>query len=373
MKRLFKILLLIPLIILLFSFSVKAQEIEDIEKELEDFKSTLSEEVRGDMERLGVDDYLKQYQDSLTLSSVLGLITDKLRENSSQPLSVCIILLSIILLCSVLEVYKDSLTRTAMKEVMGAVAVTAVTSALVAPVLSLFESASDVITMTANMMLLYIPVLIALLTFSGKVLSGGGLYATLMTASQNVSLLSSRFITPMLSFMLALSVSSSLSQRVRLNGFCDLMIRFVKWTLVFAMTIFSALVSIKSFVSNTFDSVSSRAVRFSMSSLIPVVGASVSEAYRTITGSVNLLRSGVGVFVIIAAAVAFLPVFLKTVLFLLSVNLCSAVSDAVGCETITGLLLSVSKVLTILTAVIVCVLTVFLVSTAMLISSGENA
>ena len=372
MKRMFKILALMPVVIALMTFSVKAEEIGDIEKELEDLRSALSDEVLEDMKGLGVESYTDPLSGSLTFSSVLGLLKEKLSENAASPLSVCASVTAIILICAVLEVYKDSLRRTAMQEVMGAVSVAAVTAALIAPVLSLIDTAVGVIGASANMMLLYIPVLISLVAFSGRLLSSAGYYGALMTASQGVSQLSSRFISPLMSLSLALCVSSALTDKIRLKGFSSLLSRLIKWTLAFSMSIFSAVLSVKSFITGSYDSVSSRAVQFSLSSFIPVVGAAVSQAYKTVSGSVNMLRAGAGVFVIVALFVSFLPVTLKAVLFLLSVNVCKAVGEAVGADTVTELLGSVSDVLAVLIAVIVSVITVFLVSTAMLIHAGGN-
>ena len=362
-----------PLIILLMTVSVKAQEIENIEKELEDLQSSLSDEVLDDLNGLGVESYTDISSDTLSFSDVMQLITDKLTENAASPLSVCAAVTAIILICSVLEVYKDSLRRTAMQEVMEAVSVTAITAALIAPVLSLINSAVSVIGAAADIMILYIPLLVSLLAFSGKLISSAGYYGALMTASQGVSQLSSRFISPLLSLCLALSVSSSLTNKIRLKGFSTLLSKLIKWTLAFSMSIFSAVLTVKSFITNSYDSVSSRAVQFSLSSFIPVVGTAVSQAYKTISGSVNMLRAGVGVFVIAALMVTFLPITLKTILFLISVNVSKAVGEAVGADTVTDLLSSVSDVLTILIAVIVSVITVFIISTAMLVYAGGSA
>lgn len=372
MKRIGRILLLTPVIILLLTVSVKAQEIENIEKELEDLQSSFSDEVLEDMKGLGVESYTDGLSDSLTFSELMRLITEKLSQNSGAPVGVCAAITAIILFCAVLEVYRDSLRRSAMQEIMEAVSVTAITAALIAPILSLIHSAVGVIEESANMMLLYIPLLISLLAFSGKVISSAGYYGALMTASQSVSQLSSRLISPLLSLSLALSVSSALTNKIRLKGFCTLLSKLIKWTLAFSMSIFSAVLTVKSFIVNASDSVSSRAVRFSLSSFIPIVGTAVSEAYKTVAGSVNMLRAGAGVFIIIALLVVFLPVTLKTILFLLSVHICKAVGEAVGADTVCGLLSSVADVLTILIAVIISVITVFLVSTALLISAGGS-
>ena len=365
-----KIILIIPFAILLFIVPANAQEIGDIEQELEELKGSLSDEVLEDMSGLGVDSYLNDYTDSLTISNILSLITEKIRENAEAPLGVCAAVTAVILICSVLEVYKDSLQRTAMKEVLGAVSVIAVVSALTAPLLSLIHTAAEVMEATANMMILYIPVLISLLVFSGRLIGSAGFYSALMAACQGVSQLSSRFISPMMCLCMALSVSSSLSDRIRLKGFSKLLMGVMRWSLVFTMTLFSAMLSLKSFIADTYDTVSTRAVRFSLSSFIPVVGAAVSEAYKSISGSVNLLRSGAGVFVIIAVAVTFLPVLIRAVLFLISVNVSKAMGEAVGAQTVTELLGSVSGVITVLIAAIVSVAAVFIVSTAMLVQAG---
>lgn len=372
MKRILKIMMIIPVLILTFSVSAKAYEAEDIEKELEELRSTLSDEVLEDMKGLGVESYSDVDADSLSFSAILELIEKKLSENAAAPVSVCASLIAVILICAELEVYRDSLRRTAMKEVLEAVSVTAITASLAAPVLSLIHTATGVIETSANMMLLYIPILVSLLAFSGRVISSAGYYGVMMTAAESVSQLSSRLISPLMSLSLSVGISSALTNKIRLKGFSSLLSKLIKWMLAFSMSIFAAVLSVKSFITSSYDSVSSRAVQFSMSSFIPVVGSALSQAYKTISGSVNMLRTGAGVFVILALMVSLLPVFLKACLFLLSVNLSKAVGEAVGADTVCDLLSCVSDVLTILIAVIVSVAAVFLVSTAMLIHAGGS-
>ncbi len=283
------------------------------------------------------------------------------------------LMLAVILLSALLEGYTYSLRYADTRDVMNTVCSLSIITVLVAPVTGLIQTAVDNIRGASSLMLLYVPLTVGILLFSGHIVQSGGYYATVMTACEGIAQLSTAFFLPLMNIYLALSVSSAVSERVKLNGICDLLSKLMKWTLTFSMTLFTAVLSIQGFAANAADSVASKAMRFTLSSFIPVVGASVSDAYKAIQGSVDLLRSGVGIFVIIALVLTFLPVIIRILLWQLSVLLAKTAAEAFGVNTAVSTLNSVSSVLSVLLAVIAAVLSVFLISTGVLLTIGGGA
>ena len=107
-----------------------------------------------------------------------------------------------------------------------------------------------------------------------------------------------------------------------------------------------------------------------MSSFIPVVGAALSEAYKTVQGSVNILKHGIGIFVIFAVAAVFLPVIMKLTLWSFSVSVCKSVSVMLSLSVPTRMLSGVSTVLSVLLATLICIMALFIISTALIITAG---
>lgn len=370
MKRLVFCILLLTALMLYMAPSTDAASVESLSDAAKGLSENVGDDALEDMEKLGVGGIDVTGVNGLSVSDTLGVIGQMLASSATGPMASCAILIAVIVLSSLLEAYTFSLRYVDTKDVMNAVSSLMIIAALVAPLTQLIGASLDTVRGAASLMLAFVPVMIGIMAFSGHVVSSGGYCATVMAASQGLAQLSAVFFAPLLNIYLALSVSSAISERVRLNGICELISRLMKWSLAFAMSVFTAILSVQGIAANAADSVASRAVRFTLSSFIPIIGSSVSEAYKTIQGSVNLLRSGVGVFVILAVIVSFLPHILKVLLWRLSVELAKTVAETFGVQSAVTVLTSVSNVLSVLTAVIICSCSVFLISAGVLLAVG---
>ena len=367
--------LIVSVVLLLFlalAPSCKAGTLDGFDDALSQLDDSLSDDVQDRMERLGYDGDVASVS-GIGLPELLGELGDTLSQGIAGPLSALAVVMGVMILSSLLDGYVHSLRFTDMKDIMAVVASLMTAAVLTVPIVELIRNSVEIISGASSLMLIYVPIMIALLSFSGHVIQAGGYYATVMTASQAVAQLSAHFIPQVMCAFLAISVASGLGDGDRLRGVCEMLGRFIKWTLGIMSTLFAAVLSLQAVMAGAGDTVATRAVRFTLSSVIPIIGSAISEAYKTLQGSVDLLRSGAGVFVIIAVIIAFLPVLVRTVLWLLTVNLSRCAADALGVERSAALLSSVSSVLGALTAVIICSASVFTVSTAVLISIGGSS
>ena len=372
MKRLLMVLL-IAAGMLFLSPVAQAKGADAFDNSIEEIKDSVDPDTFSRMERLGLSDADVATVADLSLTDSLDLIGEMLADYASAPAASCALLIAVVLLSSLLESYTFSLRYADTKDVMGAVSSLLVITTLVTPILRLIQTAADTIKGASSLMLLYVPVMIGIMAFGGHIISSGGYYATVMAASQGISQLSSSFFAPLMNIFLALSVSSAVSDRIKLSGICEITAKVLKWTLTLAMTLFTAILSIQGVAANAADSVASKTVRFALSSFIPIVGGSVSEAYKSIEGSVNLLRSGIGVFVIIAVILTFLPLIIQILLWQLSALAAKTVSETFGVTSVVTILSSVSSVLSVLLALIAAVTAVFLISSGVLISVGGSS
>ncbi len=355
------------------SFSSHAKEILDIEQSVDNLKKSLSPQVLEDLNKIGADSYDIAELDDVNFESILSLVFNKVEDESTTPLSSGAVVISILILTALLESYRDSLRHTSMQEVLSVVSTLCIVSALAFPVIKLIENSVATITDASNFMLLYIPIMIAILSFSGHAVTGASYYSLMVMVCEGVAQLSTKFIAPMLNVYLGFCVSSSICDRVNLKSFCAMLSKIIKWLISFLMTVFSALLTIRGMITTAYDSVTARAVRFTMSSFIPIVGAALSESYKTIQGSINLIRTGAGVFVILAILVVFLPTIISCVCWLFSLNLCKSVGETVGVSSPINLLTTISSVVSTVLAITVCIMALFVISTALLITLSGGA
>lgn len=372
-KRIFVFSIILTILVASSVVSTNAQDISDLENSVNSLMDSLSDEVRKDLNSIGADSPSIVSLSDVSFESVLNLIVDKLSTSSKAPLSASAVVIAVLILNALFDSYTDALKQSSTKEVLSVVSTLCITTTLVLPVIDLIEDCITTVTDASNFMLLYIPIMVAILTFSGHAVTGASYYSLMVLACQGVSQLSTKLISPLLNVYLGFSVSSSITDRVNLKGLCSMFSKVIKWLIAFTMTVFSALMTIRGMITTAYDSVTARAVRFTMSSFIPIVGAALSESYKTIQGSINLLRTGAGVFVILAILVVFLPSILRCIVWMLSLNLCKTVGEIIGVSSPMPMLSSVSSVVSTVFAITVCIMSVFVISTALLITLGGGA
>lgn len=139
-------------------------------------------------------------------------------------------------------------------------------------------------------MLAFVPVMVMIMSSTGHAVSGASYYAMMIGAGEGVGQLSSKVIVPFLNMFLGVSVTASVCSESKLTGITSIISKAVKWVLGFVMTVFTAVLSFKQMITTSVDDVSTRAVRFTLNSFIPIVGSALSDAYKTVQGSVNLLN-----------------------------------------------------------------------------------
>ena len=120
------------------------------------------------------------------------------------------------------------------------------------------------------------------------------------------------------------------------------------------MLLLCGVLGIQSTLAQGADTLALRTVRFAAGSFLPVVGGSVSEALRTVAGSVEYLRSAVGMGGVILVFLAFLPTFLSVLLLRTAFLLSGAVASMLSCQREERLLSELASVWGYFLAVIAC-------------------
>lgn len=338
--------------------------------QLDELYNELPSEVKKALMNLGIKSIDAQSIAQVKVSDVFNGITDKIVSETTSVLSSLSLIITVLLLYSLSDGFFKSINSDATKEVLSVVCALCIACALIIPVTEVIDAASTAIKTSCNFMLAFIPVMVAVLVSCGNALSGSGYYTLMVFAAESIAQLSDKLITPLLNVFLGVSMCSSIAPQIKLNSVTDLFAKMIKWMLSFSFTIFSALLTFRTLITTAIDSVSTRAVRFTMSSFIPVVGAALSEAYKTVQGSVNILKNGIGVFVIFAVAIVFLPIVIRLVVWSFSVSLCKMVSQVLNVSVPDRMLGGISTVFSVLLATTLCVVALFIISTALIITAG---
>lgn len=372
MKKLLTVLATVFLLLYASCVTARAQAYDDILKQsgAQELLDSLPQDTSNSLADIGVSSIDYSQLSSISFRDIINEITDIAVKEGKTPLSILASLIAVMLLYSILYSLKTSVKTTSMQQVLSVCVTLCVTCIIVIPVCSVIESGITIIGNASKFMLAYIPVMIVIMASSGQAVSSASYYSLMIIAGQGVGQMASGVIAPFLKIFLGLSVTAAVSPNVNLSGLVRFIGKITKWLLGFTMTVFTALLTFKHIIATGVDNVSTRAVRFTLTSLVPVVGSALSDAYRTVQSSVGLLKSGVGVFVIIAVGIMFLPAVLQCLFWMLTLGLGKSAGEILGLREPCVVLEAVNTVITTVFAILLCIMSVFIISTALVLMIG---
>ncbi len=373
MKKSVTFIIVFVILLLGSLLSVSAEEADtSVEYDFSELYESLSNEVRQSMINIGADSADAFILSELSFDSIMSEIQATAAENVQSPLSGLISIIALLLICSMLSAYQSSLSPD-VGATLNTASALCITCAVLTPAIGTISSACDIIINASNLMLAFVPIAGMLMVSSGQPFASSAYCASVIAAGQGVARAAEYIVLPFLNMFLGLSISGGISPNINLKGFTTLISKVFKWFLAFSMTVFTSVLGIKQLVTNSLDNVSGRTVRFALSSFVPVVGSALSEAYRTVSGSVSVLKSGLGVFVILAVAVTFLPIIIQCFLWAVALNTGKATAEVMGLNQSAQLLEGISSVFSVIIAVVLCVMTVYIISAAMVLVIGSGS
>lgn len=367
-----KILIWLTVItVLLFCFGMRCSAAEELfDSEIRQIEDSIGQESKEDLDQLGisgVDDVIK---DGVDEKKIWDYLLELIASNSAGPLSALMTLTAVLLLAGIAESYHYSLRYTQTKDVMGVVIGLFTMSVVISPITELVSSAVTVIKGASSVMTVYLPVMAGIMMFSGSAIASAGYYTASVTAAQLLSRLASTVLTPLLNTVLCLSVSAGVCSHVSLSGVTDMLSKAFKYGVTFAVSIFVAVLGLNGALCASADSVANRAAKFGLSSFIPLIGSSISEAYGAMQNSISVLRSGIGVFVILAVFVTFVPLLIRSILWSVTLSLAKTASEVLSVSSAVSVLYSLTQFISALRTVLIAVMTVFIISSSIMIRIG---
>ena len=355
---------------------LNTQDIYDEQYQLVGADSLIDElpvETRQQLKSIGITSPSWQQLNSLSFSDVFSSVMDTIGQQSITPLNCVVKIIGVILLVALINSVKSTIASSSLTGVLNSLSVLSVSIILIQPISSTIEYSSTVIKLSSDFMLVFTPIMVAIMITIGQSMQGAGSYTMVMGAGTAVSQISANILEPLLNTFLGMSVVSGISQKVKLSGFCELVNKLVKWVLTFTMSIFTTILTMQSVITASADSAGTKATRFAISSFVPLVGGALSEAYQTVRSCMDMLKSGVGVFAILATGIIYLPAITSCVLWLVAINIAVALAEVFDIKQIISLLKSVATVINALIAILLCCMIIFIISSAVMLMVGGVA
>lgn len=309
---------------------------------------------------------------SLSPQKVIAYVWESFQDKITVPLKLLGGILAVILLSSLMSGMANSVTNDNIIKVFDIITVLICVSIIANPVCDVIRLASSTLVEGGNFMVSYVPIFSGILASSGNITSAGSYNVIVLFVAQIFVQLANTYLLPVLGFCMALSVVESINPTISLSGITNGLKKISIWGIGFMMTIFVGMLTIQSIVGTSADTLAIKAGKFMVSSIIPVVGGAISDAYTTIKGSLGLLRGGVGSFGIIALVLTVLPTILSLFSVQISVGLGQVAADIFGVKQISSFLKNISSVLSIAMSLVLCFSVMLIISTTIVMMVGMN-
>lgn len=202
-----------------------------------------------------------------------------------------------------------------------------------------------------------LPMMGTLYALGGNVGAAAANHTVMSVFLSVAQMLCTRAVLPVAGICLLLAVCDALTGRAALKPLGNLIKRTFTLGISFLMLLLSFLLGLQTTLAAGSDTLALRTVRFAAGSFLPVVGGSVSEAMKTVAGSISYLRTLAGSGGILVLFLFFLPTFLTVLTTRIVFLLCGALAELLEAKSEGRVLSELASVYGFFLAVIAAVFT----------------
>ncbi|MBQ4137721.1 MAG: hypothetical protein IJD67_06380 [Clostridia bacterium] len=330
----------------LFPLTLGASELDAalIEEYIpEDIKDTLPDGI-FDKENTGI-------ADKLSFSYFLESIKNAFASVAGGYTADLATLVSLLIISSLFHLLSQS-TKGSLDGAFSGISSLCVCVYIFTVIAALFETVAEYLGTLASFASAVTPVVSIAYAAGGNISAATVSNSGLMLCIAVIENICAYFLYPLLSLIAAMTVASSLAPAIRINTLTGFLRGVMMLGISFTVTAISAIMSLQHTLACASDTLGARAVRFAASSFIPIVGSAVSEAVRTVAGSVGYIRSSIGGIGIVVVILITLPVFISLMLVRINLAISASLSDMLGCERETQVLKQASLLVNVLIALV---------------------
>lgn len=301
---------------------------------------------------------------SISYSSLFDEANNIVAEKALAPLKMLVLCIAVIVLSSFIVAINDD--NAVLCELASLLTVCVF---MIPSLIDLINSTNTVATNANIFELVLIPVYAVLQIASGNALMGGS-FGTITIVFSNILISLCRdIILPLLACFVGLSISAVFSH-LNIKSVCESIYKLIKWVLVFAVTIFSAIISVQSALMGATDVATTKTVKFLTGVTVPIIGSALGDGISALQNSVKLLRSGASAFGMIVIVCIFLAPVIELILWMLSCQISIMVAEIFSFKKMEEVLSVFMTVLKILLAVMIAVFTTCIVTSSVSLFGG---
>lgn len=202
---------------------------------------------------------------------------------------------------------------------------------------SMIRLGAETVTTLSEYGKLLLPVMTAALAAQGAAATSAALYGGTAAFDLLLSSMISSLLVPLVYCYLALSAANSAIGEDILKKIRDFVKWIISWTLKTLLTIYTTYVSITGVISGTTDAIALKATKFTISTIVPVVGGILSDASEAVLVSAGLMKNAAGIYGILAVLAVFVVPFLRIGVHYTVLKITAAICGMFGTKQVSDL------------------------------------
>lgn len=354
MKKL-TVLLLTFSVFLAFPLTAYCTDEETLQGVEEGFFSGLDEEVYDLLSGFGLDNLDAESFFTDGAENIKAYFTDTLKEKLQQASSWFFLGVGIVMLLGIISSAFDFAASGDAFTFFASAVICLMTAGKINSFLNCVLSS---MALNGKLMLSFIPVFALLVSLSGNPASALTYNSFLLFFCESMSFFIDNIFVSVVGVYFSLSVGFAFNTNINLNRFTNGANRLFSLVLGFCGTLFTAVLSLKNILSVATDSLSVKGIRFLLGSLVPVIGPSLSEAYSSVLGSINLMKSSLAVLGIFALVIINIPALVEGVIYFFLMTVLSCFAEITGLYRVSELFRALASCVKLL--LLVCLFQVFI-------------
>jgi stage III sporulation protein AE len=378
-----KKILLILLLLICLPISVQATEIgktgEPNERQISNLYEYITNikskyEIFNDMEpRAFVEEFMKTGENGFSLKKISNYITKFAFKELVVSTELIGSLMIIAIVCALLNnlqsaFNQDSLSNIAYFACYGLMIVLITKSFYIG-----VELAKNTILNMSDFMSALMPVLMMLLASVGGFTEATLLDPVIMGFATVSSRIYINIIIPIIFMSFILQFVKNISSDYKINNLTKLLKQIAIWTQGIVMTIFIAVITLRSIAAATIDQVTIKTAKFAVDTFIPVVGKCLSDAISTVAGYSLLLKSAIsGLGLVIILIIVLLPI-IKLLIMAFLYKMAAALIEPVSDSRTVDCINSAGDSIILLMSCVISVSIMFFIMVAIVASTGKAA
>lgn len=282
------------------------------------------------------------------------------------------ILIVICIVCSLLKNLEDAFSNNSISYV----AYFACLSTMVIIIAKSFYIGIDVAKSTIeginNFMYALIPVLMTLLASVGGI-TQAAFFDPIIIAILNIGVtVISKIIIPLIIMSFVLNFVNNISDDYKISNLSSFIKNSVIWIQGIVMTVFVAFLTIRSITSKAMDEVTLKTAKFTVDTVIPVVGKSLSDAISTVAGYSLLIKNAVGTLGLIILVLIMLTPIVKLFIMAMIYKLTGALIQPISDKKIVNCITSAGDSLILIMSSVICVSVMCFIMIAIITATGSS-